>query len=110
MVMRQVIADEGIEIPGDVYIAPGAIWWEETDIVPLTNGGNGVVGLATNLRREDNKITAEVDCNFPPRYVCSFFLNPLEKHIFKGTTFVTKGRIQEVNVFVLVDEPGDPNG
>lgn len=102
---KLVIVDEAVNIPGaDFYIVEGCCWWEEGDIIPLTDSLFNVVGKAQNLERDGRFIRAEVDVPFPKTYECAFYLTGIEWHFFKNHRFVTKGRLTEVNIRPLPDE------
>lgn len=106
--MRKIIADEGVDIPPNIYIVGGGIWWEPDDVIPVTVPPIfDRIGWASDIRREGQVLTAELDCEIPEAYKCSFLLSDDEEHQFKDTIFITTGRIREVTIYSV---PGVPDG
>jgi hypothetical protein len=106
--MRYLICKEGNEdVPGTI-ITRGAVWWDEDDSIPLTyERQHTPFGLVEDIRRVNDEVTGEFvfnrDLVTPDQekkmmeiYGGAGFFIPVEYHVFKGITFLTRGQLREV--------------
>lgn len=97
--MRRIIATEG-EWPSGFVFDSGSIWWQSDDIPITSFMDDSLLGMATDLAREGNDITAEIK-GFGP-YLTDDFLKSVEFSACvilkkaKGTRLVTSAELKGI--------------
>ena len=106
--MRYIICQEGVEsVPGQ-YVPIGAMEWSEELKIPVTwNFNDKIIGVGTDIRREENGvITAEIELlHEDKKYIegllkkmddwCfSTFMSPAYFHRWKDILWITRAQIR----------------
>lgn len=60
---RKEIGKDGLYLPDGTYLKLGALYWDEDARIPVSTIINDMkpLGWATDLQREDDRITARID-------------------------------------------------